>query len=83
MIYFFVFIDANNEFGQLFEFEFIPVVGGGERGQLRQANRKKMAPSAISVPHGEPGPLMLSASAISAFSVTGDSTILESKLKRR
>ncbi|EFO87380.1 hypothetical protein CRE_21069 [Caenorhabditis remanei] len=56
--------------------------GGGERGQLRQAGRKKV-PSAISVPHGEPGPLMLSASAISAFSVTGDSTILESKLKRR
>ncbi|CCE71913.1 AcetylCholine Receptor [Caenorhabditis elegans] len=61
----------------------VKIVGGGERGQLRQANRKKMAPSAISVPHGEPGPLMLSASAISAFSVTGDSTILESKLKRR
>ncbi|CAI2352280.1 unnamed protein product [Caenorhabditis sp. 36 PRJEB53466] len=57
--------------------------GGGERGQLRQAARKKNAPAAISVPHGEPGPLMLSASAISAFSVTGDSTILESKLKRR
>ncbi|EFP11651.1 hypothetical protein CRE_31583 [Caenorhabditis remanei] len=56
--------------------------GGGERGQLRQAGRKKV-PAAISVPHGEPGPLMLSASAISAFSVTGDSTILESKLKRR
>ncbi|EFO87378.1 hypothetical protein CRE_21070 [Caenorhabditis remanei] len=55
--------------------------GGGERGQLRQAGRKKV-PAAISVPHGEPGPLMLSASAISAFSVTGDSTILESKLKR-
>ncbi|EFO91139.1 hypothetical protein CRE_30609 [Caenorhabditis remanei] len=56
--------------------------GGGERGQLRQAGRKKVL-AAISVPHGEPGPLMLSASAISAFSVTGDSTILESKLKRR
>ncbi|CAL2038771.1 unnamed protein product [Caenorhabditis brenneri] len=56
--------------------------GGGERGQLRQAGRKKV-PAAIAVPHGEPGPLMLSASAISAFSVTGDSTILESKLKRR
>ncbi|EFP11650.1 hypothetical protein CRE_31581 [Caenorhabditis remanei] len=56
--------------------------GGGERGQLRQAGRKKV-PAAISVPHGEPGPLMLSESAISAFSVTGDSTILESKLKRR
>ncbi|EFO87530.1 hypothetical protein CRE_22231 [Caenorhabditis remanei] len=56
--------------------------GDGERGQLRQAGRKKV-PAAISVPHGEPGPLMLSASAISAFSVTGDSTILESKLKRR
>uniref|UniRef100_A0A1I7UII5 Neur_chan_memb domain-containing protein n=2 Tax=Caenorhabditis tropicalis TaxID=1561998 RepID=A0A1I7UII5_9PELO len=55
---------------------------GGERGQLRQAGRKKV-PAAISVPHGEPGPLMLSASAISAFSGTGDSTILESKLKRR
>ncbi|PIC31538.1 hypothetical protein B9Z55_012208 [Caenorhabditis nigoni] len=56
---------------------------GGERGQLRQAGRKKV-PSAIAVPHGEPGPLMLSASAISAFSVTGnDATILESKLKRR
>ncbi|ULT93222.1 hypothetical protein L3Y34_003011 [Caenorhabditis briggsae] len=56
---------------------------GGERGQLRQAGRKKV-PSAIALPHGEPGPLMLSASAISAFSVTGnDATILESKLKRR
>ncbi|KAF1756164.1 hypothetical protein GCK72_012617 [Caenorhabditis remanei] len=32
--------------------------GGGERGQLRQAGRKKV-PAAISVPHGEPGPLML------------------------
>ncbi|ULT93223.1 hypothetical protein L3Y34_003011 [Caenorhabditis briggsae] len=42
---------------------------GGERGQLRQAGRKKV-PSAIALPH--------------AFSVTGnDATILESKLKRR
>ncbi|CAI5448811.1 unnamed protein product [Caenorhabditis angaria] len=54
----------------------------GERGQLRQVNQRRKPP-AIPLPQNEPGPLMLSASAISAFSTTGDSTILESKLKRR
>ncbi|CAB3405970.1 unnamed protein product [Caenorhabditis bovis] len=52
----------------------------GERGQLRAARRK---PPSIPIPSEEPAPLMLSASAISAFSMSGDSNILESKLKRR
>uniref|UniRef100_A0A8R1I8R3 Neurotransmitter-gated ion-channel transmembrane domain-containing protein n=1 Tax=Caenorhabditis japonica TaxID=281687 RepID=A0A8R1I8R3_CAEJA len=64
--------------------DFLIKNGGGERGQLRQAGRRKAPPPpAVALPHAEPGPLMLSASAISAFSMTGDSTILESKLKRR
>lgn len=48
-----------------------------ERGQLR-----KKRPPSFSLPVDEPAPLMLSSSAVSAFSAA-DSNVLDSKLKRR
>ncbi|CAD6198115.1 unnamed protein product [Caenorhabditis auriculariae] len=51
----------------------------GERGVLRSVRKR---PPSIAMPGDEPPPLMLSSSAVSAFSST-DNALLESKLKRR